>query len=40
MALADSDFDLLVADADFGPQYRRLVGDGTGRQRRMGGRAN
>jgi tetratricopeptide (TPR) repeat protein len=29
MALADDDFDTLAADAEFGPQFRRLVGDGT-----------
>jgi tetratricopeptide (TPR) repeat protein len=29
MALADDDFDGLAADAEFGPQFRRLVGDGT-----------
>ncbi|MGD0863132.1 MAG: hypothetical protein ABSA21_10285 [Candidatus Limnocylindrales bacterium] len=40
MALADPDFDLLAAEAEFGPQYRRVVGDGTGSPRRRGGRAN
>jgi tetratricopeptide (TPR) repeat protein len=40
MALADPDFDLLVADLEFGPQYRRLVGDGTGTTRRRSGRTN
>jgi len=29
MALADADFDTLAADAAFGPQFHRLVGDGT-----------
>jgi len=40
MALADPDFDLLTADPEFGPQYRRLVGDGTGSQRSMTRRVN
>jgi tetratricopeptide (TPR) repeat protein len=29
MAVADDDFDALAADAEFGPQFHRLVGDGT-----------
>jgi hypothetical protein len=40
MALADPDFDLLAADAEFSPQYRRLVGDGDGCPRKRGRRAN
>jgi tetratricopeptide (TPR) repeat protein len=40
MALADPDFDLLAANAEFGPQFRRLVGDGTGTTSRRRGRAN
>ena len=40
MALADPDFDLLVADPDFGPQFRRLVGAGTENSPRRTGRAN
>ena len=40
MALADDDFDALAADAEFGPQFHRLVGDGTDRPRRKTQRVN
>lgn len=40
MALADDDFDTLAADAEFGPQFHRLVGDGTDRPRRTRQRVN
>jgi hypothetical protein len=40
MALADDDFDGLAADAEFGPEFRRLVGDGTDGPRRKGRRIN
>jgi len=40
MALADPDFDGLAADAEFGPQFGRLVGGGTGSPRPRSGRAN
>jgi tetratricopeptide (TPR) repeat protein len=39
LALADPDFDGLVSDAEYGPAFHRLVGDGTGgprpKRRRM-----
>ena len=40
MALADNDFDALAADAEFGPQFHRLVGDGTDGPRHKRQRVN
>ena len=40
MALGDDDFDALAADAEFGLQFHRLVGDGTDGPRRKRPRVN